>query len=43
LIYLIAGLAEVDKEPAIVIFLTLNTTRLASSLSNGLTKLQKTA
>ena len=42
LIYLIAGLAEVDKETAIVIFLTLNTTRARIELVERLTKLQKT-
>ncbi len=42
LIYLIAGLAQVDKETAIVIFLTLNTTRARIDLVERLTKLRKT-
>ncbi|TKT69393.1 hypothetical protein XW59_027610 [Aquamicrobium sp. LC103] len=42
LIYLIAGLARVDKETAIVIFLTLNTTRARIELVERLTKLAKT-
>ena len=42
LIYLIAGLAQVDKETAIVIFLTLNTTRARIELVERLCKLRKT-
>ncbi|WP_315925201.1 hypothetical protein [Mesorhizobium sp. SP-1A] len=42
LIYLIAGLARVDKETAIVIFLTLNTTRARMDLVERLAKLPKT-
>jgi hypothetical protein len=42
LIYLIAGLAETDKETAIVIFLTLNTTRARIELVERLAKLSKT-
>lgn len=42
LIYLIAGLAGVDKETAIVIFLTLNTTRARLDLVERLAKLPKT-
>ncbi|WEX10470.1 hypothetical protein [Chelativorans sp. AA-79] len=42
LIYLIAGLARVDKETAIVIFLTLNTTRARIDLVERLAKMQKT-
>jgi len=41
LIYLIAGLAKVDKETAIVIFLTLNTTRARIDLVERLAKLPK--
>jgi hypothetical protein len=41
LIYLIAGLARVDKETAIVIFLTLNTTRARMDLVERLAKLPK--
>ena len=41
LIYLIAGLAAVDKETAIVIFLTLNTTRARLDLVERLAKLPK--
>ena len=41
LIYLIAGLAGVDKETAIVIFLTLNTTRARIDLVERLAKLPK--
>ncbi|MGB3390878.1 MAG: hypothetical protein WBA88_23180 [Pseudaminobacter sp.] len=41
LIYLIAGLARVDKETAIVIFLTLNTTRARIELVERLSKLAK--
>ena len=43
LIHMIAGLAEVDKETAIVIFLTLNTTRARIDLVERLTKMQKTS
>jgi len=42
LIYLMAGLAGVDKETAIVIFLTLNTTRARIDLVERLAKLPKT-
>ena len=42
LIYLIAGLARVDKETAIVIFLTLNTTRARIELVERLAKTSKT-
>ena len=42
LIYLIAGLAQVDRETAIVIFLTLNTTRARIELVERLAKLRKT-
>ena len=42
LIHMIAGLAGVDKETAIVIFLTLNTTRARIDLVERLTKMQKT-
>jgi hypothetical protein len=42
LIYLIAGLAKVDKETAIVIFLTLNTTRARLDLVERLAKMTKT-
>jgi hypothetical protein len=42
LIYLIAGLAKVDKETAIVIFLTLNTTRARIELVERLAKLDRT-
>lgn len=42
LIYLIAGLARVDKETAIVIFLTLNTTRARVELVERLAKLKRT-
>ncbi|MFU0505066.1 hypothetical protein [Pseudaminobacter sp. NGMCC 1.201702] len=42
LIYLIAGLAKVDKETAIVIFLTLNTTRARIDLVERLAKMRKT-
>jgi len=41
LIYLIAGLAGVDKATAIVIFLTLNTTRARVDLVERLAKLPK--
>lgn len=43
LIHMIAGLAKVDKETAIVIFLTLNTTRARIDLVDRLTKMRKTA
>ncbi|CDZ29563.1 hypothetical protein [Neorhizobium galegae] len=43
LIHMIAGLAQVDKETAIVIFLTLNTTRARVDLVERLTKMRKTA
>lgn len=43
LIHMIAGLAKVDKETAIVIFLTLNTTRARIDLVDRLAKMQKTA
>lgn len=42
LIYLIAGLAKVDKETAIVIFLTLNTTRARIELVERLAKMART-
>lgn len=42
LIYLIAGLAQVDKETAIIIFLTLNTTRARLDLVERLAKMVKT-
>ncbi|OQM75328.1 hypothetical protein [Manganibacter manganicus] len=42
LIHLIAGLAKVDKETAIVIFLTLNTTRARIDLVERLAKMAKT-
>ena len=42
LIYLIAGLARVDKETAIVIFLTLNTTRARIEMVERLAKLRRT-
>lgn len=42
LIYLIAGLAAVDKETAIIIFLTLNTTRARIELVERLAKRSKT-
>ena len=42
LIHMIAGLARVDKETAIVIFLTLNTTRARIDLVERLTKMQRT-
>lgn len=42
LIHMIAGLAKADKETAIVIFLTLNTTRARIDLVERLTKMQKT-
>jgi hypothetical protein len=43
LIYLLAGLAQVDKETAIVIFLTLNTTRARIELVERFAKLRKTS
>lgn len=43
LIYLIAGLARVDKETAIVIFLTLNTPRARIDLVERLAKMPATA
>ncbi len=43
LIYLIAGLANVDKETAVIIFLTLNTTRARIELVERLAKMAKTA
>lgn len=42
LIYLIAGLARVDKETAVVIFLTLNTPRARIELVERLAKMSKT-
>jgi hypothetical protein len=42
LIHLIAGLARVDKETAIVIFLTLNTTRARLDLVERLAKMART-
>lgn len=42
LIYLIAGLAKVDKETAIIIFLTLNTTRARIEMVERLAKMAKT-
>lgn len=42
LIHMIAGLAKVDKETAIVIFLTLNTSRARIDLVERLAKMQKT-
>ncbi len=42
LIHLIAGLAKVDKETAIIVFLTLNTTRARIELVERLAKMQKT-
>jgi len=41
LIHLIAGLADVDKEVATVIFLTLNTTRARLDLVERLSKLER--
>lgn len=43
LIYLIAGLAKIDKETAIIIFLTLNTTRARIELVERLAKMPKTS
>lgn len=42
LIHLIAGLARVDKETAIIIFLTLNTTRARTDLVERLAKMHAT-
>ncbi|MEY9196185.1 putative nucleic acid-binding Zn-ribbon protein [Sinorhizobium fredii] len=42
LIYLIAGLANVDKETAVIVFLTLNTTRARIELVERLAKMAKT-
>lgn len=42
LIHLIAGLARVDKETAIIIFLTLNTTRARTDLVERLAKMRST-
>ena len=42
LIYLIAGLAKTDKETAIIIFLTLNTTRARIDLVERLAKMPQT-
>ena len=42
LIYLIAGLARTDKDTAIIIFLTLNTTRARIEMVERLAKMQKT-
>jgi hypothetical protein len=42
LIYLIAGLAKTDKETAIIIFLTLNTTRARIELVERLAKMAST-
>jgi hypothetical protein len=42
LIYLIAGLAKIDKETAVIIFLTLNTTRARIELVERLAKMAKT-
>jgi hypothetical protein len=41
LIHLIAGLARVDKEAAIIIFLTLNTTRARLDLVERLAKMDR--
>lgn len=41
LIHLIAGLADVDKETSVVIFLTLNTTRARVDLVDRLAKLSR--
>jgi hypothetical protein len=43
LIHLIAGLARADKETAIVIFLTLNTTRARLDLVERLAKMERTS
>jgi hypothetical protein len=42
LIHLIAGLARVDKETAVVVFLTLNTSKARIELVERLAKLQRT-
>lgn len=42
LIHLIAGLAKTDKDSAVVIFLTLNTTRARIDLVERLAKLERT-
>jgi hypothetical protein len=42
LIYLIAGLAKVEKETAVVIFLTLNTTRARIEIVERLAKMART-
>lgn len=42
LIHMIAGLAKVDKETAIIIFLTLNTTRARTDLVERLAKMAAT-
>lgn len=42
LIYLIAGLAKVDKETAVIIFLTLNTSRARIDLVERLAKMPRT-
>ncbi|HGG65631.1 MAG TPA: hypothetical protein ENK34_13765, partial [Rhodobacteraceae bacterium] len=41
LIHLIAGLAGVDKDVAVVIFLTLNTTRARVDMVNRLAKMER--
>lgn len=43
LIHIIAGLANVDKETAVVIFLTLNTPRARMDLVERLAKMRKTS
>lgn len=43
LIHLIAGLAKVDKETAVIIFLTLNTTRARMDLVERLAKMKGTS
>jgi hypothetical protein len=43
LLHLIAGLAQVDKETAVIIFLTLNTTRARLDLVERLAKASKTS
>ncbi|MFY0692396.1 MAG: hypothetical protein JXR14_10815 [Paracoccaceae bacterium] len=42
LVHLIAGLSDIDKETAVVIFLTLNTTRARVDLVERLAKLERT-
>ena len=42
LIHLIAGLARTDKESAVIVFLTLNTTRARIDLVERLAKLERT-